>query len=277
MMFAVAGQIIAKLTGLDLSEFLHKYLWTPMGMKETFFGQYDPIFQSSGLSIADSYIWEPSSKSFVKNTEFDRGEGDLMRGDEGAGAVISNVLDYAKYLRIMMAETGPISKAGHRELKRPRTFHNMNEDMFSPSPIFYGLAWAGSVFEGEQIYWHTGTVTSFVTFMVMVPAREYGIVVLSNADSKVRELITYRILYDLFDVDEDKRRDFEKLFVGVHISLKYFEHPADIFSQVYQRGRGRGQVAGNMQRETLSEYSNAASSSIGAAGEPRRPLPSSSL
>lgn len=216
-MFTAAGQIITKLTGLDLGDFLHKYLWTPMGMNETFLGQYDPIFKSSGLSIADSYLWESNSEYFVKNTDFDLGDGDLMRGDEGAGAVISNIVDYVKYLRVMMTEAGSISKAGHRELKKPRTFHTLNEAMFNPNPIYYGLGWAGSVFEGEQIYWHTGTVTSFVTFMVMVPAREYGIVVLANAGSKVRELITYRILYDLFDVDQGRRRDFEKLYVGCHI------------------------------------------------------------
>lgn len=220
MMFVAAGQIITKLTGLELGEFLHKYLWTQNGMNETFLGEYDPTFKSSGLSVADSYLWEPNSESFVKNTDFDLDDGDSVRGYEGAGAVISNVVDYVKYLRVKMAEAGPISKAGHRELKRPRIFHNMNEAMFSPSPIFYGLGWAGSVFEGEQIYWYTGTVTSFVTFMVMVPEREYGIVVLANAGSRVRELITYRILYDLFDVHDEKRRDFEKLLVASHIVWK---------------------------------------------------------
>lgn len=220
MMFVAAGQIITKLTGLELGEFLHKYLWTQNGMNETFLGEYDPTFKSSRLSVADSYLWEPNSESFIKNTDFDLDDGDSVRGYEGAGAVISNVVDYVKYLRVMMAEAGPISKAGHRELKRPRIFHNLNEAMFGPSPIFYGLGWAGSVFEGEQIYWHTGTVTSFVTFTVMIPEREYGIVVLANAGSRVRELITYRILYDLFDVHDEKRRDFEKLLVASHFVWK---------------------------------------------------------
>lgn len=215
MMFTVAGYLISRLTGLDLGEFLHTHLWTPMGMHETFFASYDPIFKSSGLSIADSYLWEASTRSFARNSEFDRGDGDAFRGDEGAGAVISNVLDYVKYLRVMMAEAGPISKAGHRELKKPRTFHDFNVAMFGPGPLFYGLGWMGSIFEGEQVYWHTGTVTSFVTFMVMVPNREYGIVVMANSGSKVRELVTYRILYDLFGVEERKRRDFEELYVCI--------------------------------------------------------------
>lgn len=215
MMFAAAGLLISKMTGLGLGAFLHKYIWAPMGMNETFLGNYDPIFTSSGLSIADSYLWEPGSSSYVKNRDFDRGLGDFVRGDEGAGAVLSNVLDYVKYLRIMMAEAGPISKAGHRELKKPRTFHHLNEAMFGPGPLYYGLGWASSVFEGEQIYWHTGTVTSFVTFMVMVPRREYGVIVTANSGSKARELVTYRILYDLFRVDEGKRRDFEELYVSI--------------------------------------------------------------
>lgn len=215
MMFAAAGYIINKLTGLDLGEFLHRHLWDPMGMNETFLGPYDPIVKYSGLSVADSYQWEPSSKSFARNIDFDRGEGDLLRGDEGAGAVLSNVVDYTRYLRCMMAEAGPISKVGHRELKKPRTFHHLNEAMFGPNPLFYGLGWSGSVFQGEQIYWHTGTVTSFATFMVMVPEREYGAVVVANSGSKARELVTYRILYDLFDVEEGKRRDFEELYVGM--------------------------------------------------------------
>lgn len=189
-----------------------------MGMNETFLGPDDPILKSSGLSIADSYLWKASSKSFARNVDFDRGQ-DFVRGDEGAGAAVSNVLDYVKYLRVMMAESGPISKAGHRELKRPRTFHDFNVAMFGPSPLFYGLGWMGSVFEGEQIYWHTGTVTSFAAFMVMVPEREYGVIVLANAGSKVRELVTYRVLYDLFDVDEGRRRDFEKLYVGTMFQI----------------------------------------------------------
>lgn len=186
-----------------------------MGMNETFLGPYDLVFKSSGLSLADSYLWEASTRSFARNPDFDRGGGEAaIRGDEGAGAVISNVVDYVKYLRVMMAEAGPISKAGHRELKTPRTFHDLNVAMFGPVPLFYGLGWMGTVFEGEQVYWHTGTMTSFVTFMVIVPEREYGVVVLANAGSKVRELVTYRVLYDLFSVEEGKRRDFEKLYAG---------------------------------------------------------------
>lgn len=225
MMWNVAGVLISTLTGLDLSAFFHKHLWTPMGMNETFLATYDPLFEPSGQYLADGYMWDKRAGVYVKTDE----AGELMRGDEGAGAILSNVLDYSKYLRVMMAEGGPMSKKGHRELKRPRTIHNMNAEMFGPAPLFYGLGWMGTVFEGEQIYWHTGTNVPFVTFMVIVPARGYGIVTMANSWSKVRELVTYRILYDLFGVDEERRRDFEKLYVvQLHLSF-HLDAWADLY------------------------------------------------
>lgn len=217
MMFATAGYLISKLTGLSLADFFHKYLWAPMGMNETFLGTWDPFFSSRAgdLSVAEGYWW-------VNNTDTDTGTGtgtgsyvpmpdpgSLVLADDGAGAVLSNVLDYEKYLRVMMAEAGPISRAGHRELKRPRTFHDMHAPLFAPGPVTYGLGWMGGVLDGEMVHYHTGTVSTFVTFMLMVPAREYGIVVLANSNSRVRELVTYRALYDLFGVDEGRRVDFE--------------------------------------------------------------------
>lgn len=211
-MFATAGYLISKLTGLSRSEFFHKYLWTPMGMNETFLGTWDPAFssRSANLALAEGYWWvnntdTTSTGSYVLQPD----PGSLVLADDAAGAVLSNVLDYEKYLRVMMTESGPISRAGHRELKRPRTFHDMHAPFFAPGPVTYALGWMGGVFEGEMVYFHTGTVSTFVTFMLMVPAREYGIVVLANSNSRVRELVTYRALYDLFGVDESRQTDFE--------------------------------------------------------------------
>lgn len=204
MMFGAAGYLISKLTGSTLGDFFHEYLWGPMGLEETFLSLDDPSLEASDLSVADAYWWVNSTGEYVRQPM----RACDVKADEGAGAVLSNVLDYAKYLRVMMAEAGPISEAGHRELKTPRMFTEFEKGMFV-GPVTYGLGWMTAIFEGEQVYFHTGTVTPFVTFMLMVPSRKYGIVTMANSYSKVRELVTYRILYDLFDVKEDKRRDLE--------------------------------------------------------------------
>lgn len=78
-------------------------------------------------------------------------------------------------------------------------------------PVTYGLAWMSGILENELVYYHTGTVSTFRTFMVIVPSRGWAITVMTNSDSRVRELVTYRALYDLFGVEEARRRDFETL------------------------------------------------------------------
>jgi CubicO group peptidase (beta-lactamase class C family) len=173
---------------------------------ETFLGDWDPRFEASGLELAEGYWWVNSSRKYVKQRQ--ETTSFSVRASEGGGAVVSNVLDYTKYLRVMMAEAGPISKAGHRELKSPRSFYDMHQDLFV-GPVTYGLGWMSGVFEGHQVFYHTGTVTPFVTFMMMVPSKRYGIAVMGNGWSHARELVTYRILYDLFNVEESRRRDFE--------------------------------------------------------------------
>lgn len=263
MMYATAGYVLEKLTGLDLGAFFHEYLWGPTGMNGTFLDVFDPRLHESGRALAKSYWWVNATQSYVLNPNI---EG-RMRGDAGAGAVISNVVDYTKYLRVMMAEAGPISKKGHLELKRPRMFMDFNKEMFiGPTTETYGLGWMGGVFEGEQIYWHTGTISTFVTFMLMVPAREYGIVVLANSNSKVRELATYRILYDLFGVEQGKRPDLEALCVVIRSSSA--ERFADLIQVQEERGPGAEKHC-DVLRETLPRSSYPAYARLAAAGTPR--------
>lgn len=209
VMWGTAGYLVSMLSGSPLSAFFRQYLWGPMEMDETFLGNWDPRFKSSGLDLADGYWWINSSQSYVMQPKGTTSYS--VRADEGGGAVVSNVMDYSKYLRVMMTEAGPLSKAGHREVKSPRSFHNMHQDLFV-GPVTYGLGWMSGVFEGHQVFYHTGTVTPFVTFMMMVPSKSFGIVVMGNGYSHARELVTYRILYDLFGVEGSRRRDFESKY-----------------------------------------------------------------
>ncbi|KUI74345.1 hypothetical protein VM1G_09668 [Cytospora mali] len=156
--------------------FFHRYLWEPMGMNETFLNIDDPSLRDTGLSLADAYWWVNSTGDYVRQPM----SGVELLADEGAGAVVSNVLDYAKYLRVMMAEAGPISEAGHRELKTPRMFTEFEKGMFV-APVTYGLGWMSGIFEGEKVYFHSGTVAPFVTSMLMMPSKNYGIVTMANS------------------------------------------------------------------------------------------------
>lgn len=201
-MVATIGYLITKLSGLSLAEFFYKYLWTPMGLEHTFLSIRDPRYQASGLHVADGYWYKNSTAEYVLQPADDESV------DPGAGAVISNVLDYTKYLRVMIDEAGPISKNGHRQLKTARSFWGKTGPPWI-GPTTYSLGWASGIFQHEQAWFHGGAVTAFRTEMMIIPSRDIGIVVMSNSPTDVVQLVEYRILYDLFNLGQDKRFDHE--------------------------------------------------------------------
>lgn len=174
MMYDTAAFLLRQLAGCELGAFLHRHLWAPWGMNESFIGSFDPELRERGggglTTVATGYWWlekgyggqhdDDDDDYYLAQPDFGR----AIAADIGAGGVLSNVNDYVKYLRVMMAEEGPISKQGHRELKRPRSFMDFNKEMFSgPGTSTYALGWMGAVLEGEQVYWHTGTMDSFTS------------------------------------------------------------------------------------------------------------------
>ncbi|KAI0121106.1 penicillin-binding protein [Xylariales sp. AK1849] len=202
-MFATAGYLIETLTGLSLSAFFHEYLWGPMGMNETFLDFNDPELKARSSQVADEYYYKNSTGEYIQIPHVE----DVP--DAGAGAVVSNVLDYAKYLRTMMGEEGPLSKDSHRELKTARSFWDRPGPPYV-GPTTYSLGWASGIFQDEQVWFHAGWTGMFLTEMLMVPSKEIGIVVMINslAQGAIKSVL-YRILYDLFEVEEKKRFDFE--------------------------------------------------------------------
>ncbi|KAH8651309.1 beta-lactamase/transpeptidase-like protein [Xylariales sp. PMI_506] len=205
LMFGVAGYIVEKLSNTSLGIFFHRYLWEPMGLNETFLGMYDPAFQETDLIFADEYYYDNATNEYVRIDHLH------YMADEGAGSIISNVLDYAKYLRIMMNESGPISKAGHRELRSSRMFYSQGAPPYV-GPLSYTLGWMSGIFQDEQVWMHSGQVNQFTSWMLMVPSRKIGITVMTNSNSKSMTLVLYRILYELFNVKEQDRFDFTAKF-----------------------------------------------------------------
>ncbi|KAK8122751.1 hypothetical protein PG984_011421 [Apiospora sp. TS-2023a] len=210
-MFTALGHLVEVLSGGTwLGAFFREHLWAPMGMDETFLNRGDPRFRAVGseLVLADGYYWRNNSQGAAGYVKRPRVPADW---DTGAGAVISNVLDYAKYLRVMMREEGPISVKGHRELRTSRSFFDEQGPPFT-GPVTYTLGWMHGVFEGVETWHHTGTVNEFVTSMMMIPSQEMGIVVMCNAASRAKNLVWYRIMYELLGVEESRRFDFEEKF-----------------------------------------------------------------
>ncbi|KAG7082292.1 penicillin-binding protein [Colletotrichum scovillei] len=202
-MFGAMGYLIEVLTGSWLGDFFREYLWEPMGMNETYFSLKDA--ERSGLVLAKEYYYDPDDGSYLQLPH------EPSSGEEGAGSIISNVLDYAKYLRIMMTESAPISKAGHREVKTPRTLVAPAMAPFT-GPVSYALGWNTAILGGEQVYFHTGGVNMFISMMMMIPSQQIGVVVFTNTDVKAPQVIATHILSEHLGIPKYKRPDMNEQY-----------------------------------------------------------------
>jgi CubicO group peptidase (beta-lactamase class C family) len=190
-------------------------LWQRMGLVATYLSTSSlggPIYYPAVLADELWYHNDSDSHVVVPHAAHD--------GHEGAGMVISCVADYARYLRTMMSPNwGPISAAGKAAMKAPQMVMSPSSPFFT-GPVYYGMGWAGSVLEGEEVWFHNGQMREHRTEMWMIPNRGFAVAIMTNADTPAIEIVLWKILYDYFDVPESRRVDVEKRFV----CLRYFPY-----------------------------------------------------
>jgi CubicO group peptidase (beta-lactamase class C family) len=146
-------------------------------MKDTYFSvqevSKDPTLS---LRLAKGYTWDVGSNTYVAEPYMN----DVAV--TGAGAMVSNVLEYTKWLRAMIYQTGPISPEGHAALIQPRTvITDMSDLVAPPAPHqLYALGWFIHSYRGEPLYWHSGSWAGFGIMVGFLPSKGFGFAMMSN-------------------------------------------------------------------------------------------------
>ena len=129
----------------------------------------------------------------------------------GAGATISNVLDYAKWLRCHMKASFPLSPDGHRALHTSRIVNSaphVDQTGFRGSDS-YALGWQVNNYRGEEMYWHTGGLPGMVTLMLYLPRLQWGTIMMANGgDGSALMILMFRLLDEKLDIPADSRYDW---------------------------------------------------------------------
>ncbi len=179
-------------------------------MENTFFSLSDAeaATYTGKTSLARGYQWLNRTRKYRDVSHLD---SDAV---SGAGAIISNVLDYAKWLRCMMNRTTPLSPAAHETLHFPR----MN---VPPSPFDhpgyrgahgYALGWLASNYRGESMIWHNGGLDGFATMMAYLPQKQWGFAIMANTaqdGTAAHQILSYRLLDDLLETPESERLSWD--------------------------------------------------------------------
>ncbi|KAF5268800.1 hypothetical protein FOXYS1_294, partial [Fusarium oxysporum] len=194
------GQII---TGKWLRDVLKELIWVPLDMDSTLFDLQDASHAPNQL--ASGYYWD------IKEGKY--GEAPFINVTElsGAGAIFSNVLDFAKWVKCLLHEVAPFFK----ELDEP-------SDM-----VTYGLGWHHSLFKGHAIYTHSGGVHTYGAQVYWLPSIRYGVVAFANTaltSNAVEEILAWNLIQDRLKIPENERSDVKSKCKKM---MKELDPPAD--------------------------------------------------
>lgn len=176
-------------------------------MSNTYYGMSDLKDRRATDDLARCYRWDEESDKYVEILWPDQPEG------RGAGEMLSNVHDYAKFLKCMMHQKGPISAKGHKELVKPRMIALDDEFETRPymSPNCYALGWNVENYHGETVINHGGSTNGFGCNMMYLPRLKFGVVVFGNSNMSFvpNEKIPWALVDEFLGIPHEKRYDWD--------------------------------------------------------------------
>lgn len=177
LMYIVAGDVVARVSGITYEDFIESKIIKPLGMTKTAASWYRLKDKTNVIDGHAPYEGKllPVGLSF----------GEIANA---AGGIYSSVTDMSKWVIAMInsgkygekLEKSLFSPAVHRELWTPQTIiAGGNPASFSS----YGLGWFLSNVNGNFQATHTGGLSGIVTQVTILPEMKLGIIVLTNQQS----------------------------------------------------------------------------------------------
>jgi CubicO group peptidase (beta-lactamase class C family) len=213
MMFMVVSHVIQSLTGKWLGDVFKEIIWSPLGMNSTYLSLEHAL--AGPNHVADSYYWDDDPKGGGFK-QLDRASLDEA---SGAGGIVSNVLDYAKWIRCLLSESKPLSKAGHAAIKTPRMVMPDSKREFDRSST-YALGWQMNTYKGHQVYTHSGGMEAYVTLVYFFPDLDFGLVTFENAaglSGVVGNKVVWKLVNDKLGIPQEERYNWDVAWVKLSI------------------------------------------------------------
>lgn len=172
LMYAVAGTLVHKRSGLSWEDFVSQRLLLPTGM-------------ASSATSADRLA--PSAERATPHIDNQPIADHPFRAVKPAASIYASVRDLTAWLRFWLnggkvGEQAILSEASLRELWRPHVFLGGGSGASTADFRAYGLGWFLSLERGSKLVEHDGGMPGFLSKVSLVPAEQFGFAVLNNAD-----------------------------------------------------------------------------------------------
>ena len=201
-MYVVASYIIETVTGSSLGDVIRSRILEPLNMRSTYFDHKEA--RKAPEHFANGYYYSNGSYHQVPDIN--------VPELSGAGFIISNVLDYAKWIKALIDQEPPISEAGHRALRKP---HMLEEtELPYTGPMAYTLGWFTGVYQGYEWFQHGGGLEAFGSNVIFFPKLRYGLVAFGNVASfsnYAEVALQWHLIDEKLGISKEGRLDWNKM------------------------------------------------------------------
>jgi CubicO group peptidase (beta-lactamase class C family) len=180
IMFIAAGEVVARASGMSWDDFMKTRLFKPLNMTRTV--TTDEEWNALDHATAYRYDWKKNSISPQRPIDTTTiGAG---------GGIKSSARDMANWLRFQLANgvfngTQLVGAEALAETKTPHTpirLENSTRDVHPESNVLsYAFGWNVQDYRGELLVAHAGALNGFRTNVNLLPRRDAGFVLMTNA------------------------------------------------------------------------------------------------
>ncbi|MEK6782241.1 MAG: serine hydrolase [Bacteroidota bacterium] len=184
LLYMVAGEVVARASGMSWSDFVEKRIMKPLGMNRSA-GLFQNLKDKKNTAMPHAVV-----KGTLHQLEPYQNRDGILGA---AGGIYSSVNDLSKWLLMHLndakygetLQTQLITSANHQEMFKPHTIVGFNVE---PDPRSrrhlnaYGLGWGIEDQLGNILISHTGGLPGMLSRTAMVPELNLGVVVLTNTD-----------------------------------------------------------------------------------------------
>jgi CubicO group peptidase (beta-lactamase class C family) len=171
--FALLGQIVQAVSGMDFQDYMAAHVFQPLGMANTVY-EYE---RAPAERLALGYDWVDGEWVNIPLEH---------HGAYGAmGGLITSIEDFARYVALHLAawpprsdpDDGPLGRSSLREMHQPWRFASLSgQECPAASAYAYGLRWSVDCRDRITIG-HSGGLPGFGSNWTMMP--DYGLAVMS--------------------------------------------------------------------------------------------------
>jgi len=227
VMYMSAGVAAGKASGTDWDALIKERIFEPLDMEST----TTSVLQAekdSRLSLG--YLWDEDLQVY---------EYKPMRNIDNigpAGAINSNVIDMAQWLRLQL---GRGEYGDHCLISEENLRETWTSQIDITESIGYGMGWMIREWEGQPVIEHGGNIDGFSAQVAMLPESDIGFVLLTNASVSPLPPQAINLVWDTLlgeePADTGTAEDYEP-YIGEYVA-NFGQFQDTVFTVLVQNDR----------------------------------------